>query len=59
LTAARWVAQNSLGYKLPCKKGQSIVDGVLFKVFLKENNDLRTDKFKHGRVIRTLSFQKS
>jgi len=33
-TAARWVAQNNLGYKLPGHKGQWIVDGVLFGDYL-------------------------
>ena len=35
-TAARWIAQNNLGYKLLGFKGQCIVNGVLFKDFLRE-----------------------
>jgi hypothetical protein len=36
-TAARWVAENNLGHKLPGHKGQWIVDGVLFDDFLQES----------------------
>ncbi len=35
-TAARWIAQNNLGYKLPGYKGQWIVDGVLFEEYLQQ-----------------------
>ncbi len=35
-TAARWVAQNNLGHKLSGRKGQWVVDGMLFEDFLQD-----------------------